>query len=587
MLGSCLLFNRRHLAQVFVCCQHLLGRDYFSLRTNFCALTELRTRWISTYRKVAPAFTRALAFGEKIAIIDQRGEHTYNDLYTRSLCLSQKICKALGNSDGDLKGERISFLCPNDASYVIAQWATWMSGGIAVPLYRKHPVSELEYFIQDSQSTLLLAEQEYEEKITPTAEKLGVPVLSLPQSGKWDVSTDGSLGDASCPISEWENRGAMIIYTSGTTGRPKGVLSTHQNVHAMITGLVEKWAWTSDDVILHVLPLHHVHGVVNKLLCPLWVGATCIMLPEFSAQMVWEALLNLQAPRVNVFMAVPTIYSKLIEYYDKHFSQPLVQDFIRAVCQDHIRLMVSGSSALPVPVLQRWKSLTGHVLLERYGMTEIGMALSNPLHGPRVPGSVGTPLPGVKVRIATGSWTEDGSAFCIHAEGDETGTTVTPGLDAKEGELFVKGPAVFQEYWNRPAETKEAFTPDGWFKTGDTVVYSEGTYWIRGRTSVDIIKSGGYKISALEVERHLLAHPSIADVAVIGAPDIVWGQKVSAVVELHKGQELTLQDLKKWARETMPSYTIPSELLLVEEIPRNQMGKVDKKQLLRQFYSTL
>ncbi|XP_063168750.1 malonate--CoA ligase ACSF3, mitochondrial isoform X2 [Candoia aspera] len=469
MLSSYLLFNRRRFTHVFARCQHLLGRDCFSLRTNYCALPELCTRWISAYRKVAPVFTRALAFGEKVAIIDQRGEHTYKDLYTRSLCLSQKICKALGNPDGDLKGERISFLCPNDASYVVAQWAAWMSGGIAVPLYRKHPVLELEYFVRDSQSTLLLAEEGYAEKVTPTAERLGVPVLSLPQSGKWDATTDGSLGHASCPISEWEHRGAMIIYTSGTTGRPKGVLSTHQNVHAMITGLVEKWAWTNDDVILHVLPLHHVHGVVNKLLCPLWVGATCIMLPEFSAQMVWEALLNLQAPRINVFMAVPTIYSKLIEYYDERFSQPLVQDFIHAVCQDHIRLMVSGSSALPVPVLKRWKSLTGHVLLERYGMTEIGMALSNPLHGPRVPGSVGTPLPGVKVCITTGSWAKDGSAFCIHAEGDETGTTVTPGFDAKEGELLVKGPAVFQEYWNRPVETKDAFTPDGWFKTDKVI----------------------------------------------------------------------------------------------------------------------
>ncbi|KAG8144224.1 hypothetical protein E2320_001320 [Naja naja] len=296
---------RRRLTCVFTCCQPFLGRDCFSLRTNFCALIELPARWISAYRKVAPVFTRASAFGEKVAIIDQRGEHTYKDLYARSLCLSQKICKALGNSDGDLKGERISFLCPNDASYVVAQWATWMSGGIAVPLYRKHPVSELEYFIQDSQSALLLAEEEFEEKMTPTAEKLGVPVLSLPRSGKWEGRTDGSAGDAGCSISEWEDRGAMIIYTSGTTGRPKGVLSSHQNVHAMITGLVEKWAWTNDDVILHVLPLHHVHGVVNKLLCPLWVGATCIMLPEFSAGLVWEALLSLQAPRVNVFMAVP------------------------------------------------------------------------------------------------------------------------------------------------------------------------------------------------------------------------------------------------------------------------------------------
>ncbi|XP_044283758.1 malonate--CoA ligase ACSF3, mitochondrial isoform X3 [Varanus komodoensis] len=523
------------------------GQACSGLRVSRSAFKGLHTD-TSCPGHVAPVFTRAPAFGEKIAIVDQNGEHTYKDLYARSLHLSRKICAALGNTTGDLQGERISFLCPNDASYVTAQWASWMSGGAAVPLFRKHPASELEYFIQDSQSALLVVEEEYVEQIMPSAKKLGVPVLSLLKSGKCDSAADTPPAEAACPISEWKDRAAMIIYTSGTTGRPKGVVSTHWNVQAVVTGLVDKWEWTKDDVILHVLPLHHVHGVVNKLLCPLWVGATCIMLPEFNAEAVWQKFLSLQAPRISVFMAVPTIYAKLIEHYDRHFSQPHVRDFIRAVCQQKIRVMVSGSAALPVPVLERWRSITGHTLLERYGMTEVGMALSNPLHGPRVPGSVGTPLPGVKVRIATESPQRDGLAPVVHVEGDEFGTKVTPGLSGKEGELFVAGPTVFREYWKRPRETREAFTPDGWFRTGDTAVYKDGSYWIRGRTSVDIIKSGGYKISALEVERHLLAHPSIADVAVIGAPDVTWGQKVSAVVRLHEGQTLSLAELKEWAR---------------------------------------
>ncbi|XP_067392823.1 malonate--CoA ligase ACSF3, mitochondrial-like [Emydura macquarii macquarii] len=201
-----------------------------------------------------------------------------------------------------------------------------------------------------------------------------------------------------------------------------------------------------------------------------------------------------------------------------------------------------------------------------------------------VEGSVGTPLPGVEVRVATESLRREDPSYIIHAQGDERDTKVTAELDGKEGELFVKGPTVFREYWNRPEETKEAFTPDGWFKTGDMAVYKGGTYWIRGRISVDIIKSGGYKISALEVERHLLAHPSIADVAVIGPPDMVWGQRVSAVVKLQEGEMLSLTDLREWARESMVLYTVPTELLLVEEIPRNQMGKVNKKQLLEHFY---
>ncbi|XP_027703557.1 acyl-CoA synthetase family member 3, mitochondrial isoform X2 [Vombatus ursinus] len=539
------------------------------------------TRAVSSER-ITPVFTRALAYGDKLALVDHRGQYTYKDLYYRSLRLSQEICKIYNCPSGDIKEERISFICSNDVSYVIAQWASWMSGGIAVPLYKKHPASELEYVIQDSQSSLVIAGHEYVDLLKPIVNKIGVSFLPL-TSTVYDREADG-LTQGHASHLEWKDRGAMIIYTSGTTGRPKGVLSTHQNLKAVITGLVDKWAWKKDDVILHVLPLHHVHGVVNKLLCPLWVGATCVMLPEFNAKVVWEKFLSSEKPRINVFMAVPTIYSKLMDYYDKHFTQPHVQDFIRAVCKEKIRLMVSGSAALPVPVLERWKKLTGHTLLERYGMTEIGMALSNPLKGIRVPGAVGTPLPGVEVCIVSENSRNESQPYLIHAQGDQNRTKVTLGSEGREGELLVRGPTVFREYWNKPEETKSAFTPDGWFKTEDTAVFKDNRYWIMGRTSVDIIKSGGYKISALEVERHLLSHPSIMDVAVIGVPDMTWGQRITAVVKLREGQSLSCKDLKEWSRGYMAAYTIPSEVLLVEEIPRNQMGKINKKDLLKQFY---
>ncbi|XP_064414419.1 malonate--CoA ligase ACSF3, mitochondrial isoform X3 [Latimeria chalumnae] len=547
----------------------------------------------SSAGRTAPVFVRALNFTDRLAVVDGHGGHTYGDLCGRSLRLTQLITERLGCSTGDIGEKRISFLCPNDASYVVAQWASWMSGGIAVPLYRKHPPSELEYLLQDSQSALVVVEDSYVEKVKPVAERLGIQWLPLGKSGHCSVAghrkeENGSVLGTSSILSDWKERGAMIIYTSGTTGRPKGVLTTHRNLQAMVSCLVDEWEWTRDDVILHVLPLHHVHGVVNKLLCPLWVGATCIMLPDFNPKKVWENLLNMNSsggvPRINVFMAVPTIYAKLIEHYDQHFTQPHVRDFVRAVCQEKIRLMVSGSAALPQPILQRWEEITGHTLLERYGMTEIGMALSNPLRGVRIPGSVGTPLPGAEVRIVIESSKKDSSSYVVVVQGDSKESKVTPGLEEKEGELQVKGPSVFQEYWNKPQETREAFTVDGWFKTGDTAVYKDGVYWIMGRTSVDIIKSGGYKISALDVERHLLAHPDIVDVAVIGAPDMTWGQRVTAVVELRAGRTLALRDLKDWARDFMASYTIPTELVLVEEIPRNQMGKVNKRDLVKHFF---
>lgn len=525
-----------------------------------------------------PVFTKAEAFGEKIAIVDSSGKHSYKQLYCNSLGLAGRISAALKSDFGGLDGTRISFLCANDASYTVAQWAAWMSGGTAVPLYRKHPLSELEYIISDSQSSLLVAAHPYAQTLEPLAQKLGLPCLTLPPTSNLDA-LNGTDTEKETAITDWTDRPAMIIYTSGTTGRPKGVLHTHSSIQAMVQCLVSEWAWSKDDVILHTLPLHHVHGIVNKLLCPLWVGATCIMLPEFQPQKVWEMLLSSKAPVVNVFMAVPTIYAKLIHYYDQHFTQPHVKDFVKAVCKERIRLMVSGSAALPLPTLQRWEEITGHTLLERYGMTEIGMALSNPLKGPRIPGAVGLPLPGVEIRIVMNNATNTTIVEGTHKE-----TQVCPGLEGKEGELLVRGPSVFSEYWDKPYETKESFTHDGWFKTGDTAVYKDGVYWIMGRSSVDIIKSGGYKISALEVERHLLAHPDIIDVAVIGAPDATWGQKVTAVVQLKQGACMTLTELKTWAREHMAPYTIPTGLVLVEEMPRNQMGKVNKKDLLRHFF---
>ncbi|XP_015456134.1 acyl-CoA synthetase family member 3, mitochondrial isoform X3 [Pteropus alecto] len=481
----------------------------------------------------APVFTRALVFRDRVALIDQHGSHTYKDLYCHSLRLSQEICRLREHASRDLQEERISFMCSNDVSYVVAQWASWMSGGIAVPLYRKHPQADLQYFIQDSRSSMVLAGQEYVELLNPVVRKLGVPLLPLSPaiySGAAEEPGEGEL-----PERDWRDRGAMIIYTSGTTGRPKGVLSTHHNIKAM----------------------------------------------------VWEKFLSSETPQVNVFMAVPTIYSKLMDYYDKHFTQPHVQDFVRAVCKEKIRLMVSGSAALPLPVLEKWKNITGHILLERYGMTETGMALSNPLTAAaRLPGSVGIPLPGVEVRIVSEnpSPQKEGCSYILHAEGNEKDTKVTPGFKEKEGELLVRGPSVFREYWDKPEETKKAFTSDGWFKTGDTVMFKDGSYWIRGRMSVDIIKSGGYKISALEVERLLLGHPSIKDVAVIGVPDMTWGQRVTAVVKLQEGHSLSHKELKEWARGVLAPYAVPSELLLVEEIPRNQMGKINKKDLVRQFY---
>jgi malonyl-CoA/methylmalonyl-CoA synthetase len=316
---------------------------------------------------------------------------------------------------------------------------------------------------------------------------------------------------------------------------------------------VEAWEWESRDRILNVLPLNHIHGVINVLSCSLWSGATCEFLPRFEAGRVFEAL---SSGRFTLFMAVPTIYVKLISVWEKASSEE--RERFSEAC-GKMRLMVSGSAALPVSVLEKWRSITGQTLLERYGMTEIGMGLANPLRGLRKPGSVGMPLPGVEVMLA-----------------DEVGRPVT--REGVSGEIYVRGKTVFSEYWARPDATQAAFRRD-WFRTGDIAVVEKGYYRIQGRSSVDIIKTGGYKVSALEIEEVLRSHPLIRECAVVGTEDPVWGERVSAAVLLSSGNPLVLQDLRRWAADKLAQHKLPSRLLTVDEFPRNAVGKVQKKQV--------
>ena len=263
-------------------------------------------------------------------------------------------------------------------------------------------------------------------------------------------------------------------------------------------------------------------------------------------------------------MAVPTIYVKLIQALDglpRDARQPIVDGFAG------MRLMISGSAALPASVHEMWSTLTGQKLLERYGMTEIGMGLSNPYDGERRPGAVGHPLPGVEIRLKA-----------------ESGEMVTEG--EQPGEIQVRGPGVFNEYWNRPEITASSFE-DGWFRTGDIAVLRDGYYHIMGRQSVDIIKSGGYKLSALEIEAALMDHPDIRECAVVGVPDETWGEAVAAAVVLETGKTLDIAALRNWCRDRLSHYRIPQQLLVVGQLPRNAMGKVTKPAVTKMFLHTV
>ncbi len=493
-----------------------------------------------------PLIARAEEYADRTAIIASEGTFTYNQLLTDS----NAVASCLLDGSGDLNEARVAFLTQPGYHYAATQWGIWRAGGVAVPLATSHPRPELEYMLEDSGSTIVIADSTYEAKLRPIAEDMGLPFLL----------TSELLAASPGPLPGFgPERRAMIIYTSGTTNKPKGVVSTHNTIEAQITSLVEAWGWSADDHILHVLPLHHIHGIVNVLGCSLWSGALCEMLPAFDAEKVWERIEN--SP-MTLFMAVPTIYARLVTSWNT--ASPDRQKTLTAACAK-LRLMVSGSAALPVKTLEEWQGISGHVLLERYGMTEIGMALSNPLNGVRKPGFVGTPLPLVEMRLV-----------------DEDNKPVEPG---ETGEIQIKGPCVFQEYWGKPDATASEFV-DGWFRTGDVAIMEDGAYRILGRSSVDIIKTGGFKVSALEVEDVLREHPAIADCAVVGMEDLEWGERVCAALVLAKDGVLTLEELRDWSRERLAPYKMPSRMIPISELPRNAMGKVVKPDLTKLFLET-
>jgi malonyl-CoA/methylmalonyl-CoA synthetase len=440
----------------------------------------------------------------------------------------------------DLREERVAFLVTPGFPWVVAQWGIWRAGGVAVPLPLNSPRAELEFIIDDTRASTLVFDALAARRLSPIAAARGVRSLSCDQLS---AQQPEGLPDIA------SERRAMILYTSGTTSRPKGVVTTHTNNTAQITSLVEAWEWSADDRIPLCLPLHHVHGIINIVSCALWSGAMCRMLPRFDADVVWDCIAD---GGVTLFMAVPTVYVKLIAAWDR--SSPTRRASLIQACAN-LRLMVSGSAALPVSTLHRWKEISGHTLLERYGMTEIGMALSNPLRGERVPGCVGTPLPGVEIQLV-----------------GENGALVPPGTP---GEIEIRGPSVFSEYWGRPDATREVFR-GGWFRTGDTAVLEKGVYRILGRTNIDILKTGGHKVSALEIEEALREHLAIAECAVVGVPDPEWGERIAVAVVLNDGHALDLPSLRAWSKEFLAPYKLPSRLLVLDALPRNAMGKVMK-----------
>lgn len=441
-------------------------------------------------------------------------------------------------------GDRVLLDAPRGVDWLAGFVACLVTGRVAVPLPEGAPAAEIAAIRERSSARVALVEGRGAAALPGDVRALAIdPGSSLAE----DVARSLTRRDAPAGRDP-----ALFLFTSGTTGRPKAAVITHDNLAAQVRALRAAWAMVPGDVLLHALPLHHTHGVVVALMTTLLAGGRARVLRRFDARVVWDSLGD-----ATVWMAVPTMTAKLFEVFDAA-DEPTRDRW--AAAARRLRLATSGSAALPVGLAERWRAITGAIPLERYGMTEIGMALSNPLDAARRrAGHVGAPLPEVEVRIV-----------------DETGSDAGDG----PGELWVRGPSVFAGYFGDPAATAATFA-DGWFRTGDVAIRDRGSFRLLGRASVDILKTGGEKVSALEIEEVLREHPAISEVAVVGIPDPTWGDRVVAAVVPATGRvaDCTPPAVRAWAKERLAPFKVPRDVVVVDALPRNAMGKVQKPAL--------
>jgi malonyl-CoA/methylmalonyl-CoA synthetase len=447
------------------------------------------------------------------------------------------------------KGDRIALYMDNCPDLVIAYLANLRSGLIAVPMNPQYRETEIRHIVDDSHPRLILTGAAGR----PLLQSLrGMPAgAEVVQVEELESEADHAAGWDGAPVEGQDP--AAIMYTSGTTGPSKGAILTHDNFASNILALISAWAWTSDDVLLLTLPLFHTHGLAVALHGTLTTGCTTILRPRFKAAEVLDTLLR---DPVTLFMGVPAMYVRLLEEADAR-GMPRVD-------LPHMRLFVSGSAPLSRETFERFERVFGHRILERYGMTETVMNLSNPYSSARIPGTVGLPLPGVSLRIV----------------GDD-GTDLP---DGEVGELLLQGPNVFSGYWQDPEKTRSAFVvgADGsrWFRTGDLGSRDPATgyYRLAGRRH-DLIICGGYNIYPREVEEVLQSHPAVLEAAVVGAPDPVLGEAPVAFVVRRSGLRVEGQELLDYCAQRIARYKVPRSVRFLPTLPRNAMGKVEKQKL--------
>ena len=473
---------------------------------------------------------------------DDGKTHVRADLARESARFARLLIEA-----GAVRGDRVAVQVEKSPACLFLYLGCLRAGLVYLPLNTAYQRSELTYFLQDARPSIVVCKPESIDLMRELS-AAATPVLTLDGEGR------GSLADAAAALpSEFvtvdsaPDDVAVILYTSGTTGRSKGAMVTHRNLLSNARALIDCWRFSERDVLLHALPVFHIHGLFVANHCALLSGARVLWHRKFDPALVLRDL-----PRATVMTGVPTFYTRLL-------AQP---QFDREVCRN-MRLFISGSAPLLLETFKDFQARTGQTILERYGMSEAGMICSNPLDAQRRGGSVGFPLPGVSVRVA-----------------NEQDRPLTRG---EVGGIQLKGENVFAGYWHMPEKTREEFTVDGYFRTGDVgTIDADGYVSIVGRAK-DLIISGGYNVYPKEIELALDALPGVAESAVIGVPHPDFGEAVAAVVVARKDAKLDPVAMIAELKKNFANYKVPKQVHVVEDLPRNAMGKVQKA-LLRERY---
>lgn len=444
-------------------------------------------------------------------------------------------------------GDRVAVQVAKSPAALAVYGACVAAGAVFLPLNTAYTAAEVDYFLGNATPRVFLCDPAREAALQPVAAAHGAQVLTLDAAGNGSMAAAmADLSDTFQPVPRGADDLAAILYTSGTTGRSKGAMLTQGNLLSNAQGLAGLWRFSANDVLLHALPVFHTHGLFVATNTSLLTGGKMIFLPGFDADQVLQAL-----PQATVMMGVPTFYTRLLD--DPRFTGDLCKG---------MRLFISGSAPLLAETHRAFKAWTGHVILERYGMTETNMNTSNPYEGERRAGTVGMPLPGVELRIVEG------------------GADVAPG---EAGVIEVRGPNVFAGYWQMPEKTAEELRPDGWFITGDIGRQdADGYVQIVGRAK-DLVITGGYNVYPVEVEAELDAAPGVLESAVIGLPHPDFGEAVFAVLVPRPGAVLDPGAVLAGLTDRLARFKQPKAAVVLDALPRNAMGKVQKAELRKTY----